>query len=221
MRGAHLVSLELLLTYFWAIIILIAPLLLGLFAVFNFSFYSRIWYKHQWSSANFDNLRLLFCSPSSTANNKCIAPLYDELAAEGSFNSTNSWCISLYNATDCTLIRDQAVDRAVNWGTILILTNTIIGISSLILMVFAIYICVEILTAPVITQSMLEISNYVLTIPIAACIGQTIGFWYISSLQIRYTWLPRLYLATAVSQIVVLPLGIYAGRMKSRNLLRL
>ena len=205
---------------------MIAPLLLGLFAVFNFSFYSRIWYKHQWSTENFYYVRLLFCSPSSTANNKCIAPLYDQYLnpvdddiASG-FNSTTTWCMALYNATDCTQIRDDAVDLAVSWGTILILTNTVIGVSSLVLMVFAIYISVEILTAPVITQSMLEISNYLLLIPIATAIGQTVGFWYISSLQIRYTWLPRLYLATVVAQVCVLPLGIYAGRLKSRILLR-
>ena len=225
MRGAHLVSLELLLTYFWAIIVLIAPLLLGLFAVFNFSFYSRIWYKHQWSTPNFYYVRRLFCNPSSTANTKCVAPLYDQYSVlnddiAAGFNSTTTWCLYLYNATDCTQIRDDAINLAVSWGTVLILANTIIGISSLILMVFAIYISVEILTAPVITQSMLEISNYLLLIPICTCVGQTVGFWYVGDLAIQYTWIPSLYLATAVAQVCVLPLGIYAGRMKSRMLLR-
>ena len=35
MRGAHLVNLELLLTYFWGIIILISPLGIGLFVSLN------------------------------------------------------------------------------------------------------------------------------------------------------------------------------------------
>lgn len=46
MRGAHLVSLELLLTYFWGIAVLISPLGSAIFAVFNISFYTKIWIKH-------------------------------------------------------------------------------------------------------------------------------------------------------------------------------
>lgn len=221
MRGAHMVSLELLLSYFWSIIVLIAPILLGLFAVFNFSFYTRIWFKHQWDKEDFAPLRVLFCSPSSTADNKCLAPLFDTYVQNSTaYNSTQTWCLALYNATDCESIRNEAVDMAVQWGTSLILTNTIIGVFGLSLMVVSIYISVEILTHPVITQSMLEIMNYLLVIPIASCVGQTVGFWWITDLAFKYAWLPRLYLALAVSQVVALPLGIAAGRLKSRALLK-
>lgn len=221
MRGAHMVSLELLLSYFWSIIVLIAPILLGLFAVFNFSFYTRIWFKHQWDKDDFYPLRQLFCDPSETANNKCLAPLFDTYVQNATaYNSTQTWCLALYNATDCEDIRNDAVDLAVEWGTSLILTNTIIGVFGLSLMIISIYISVEILTHPVITQSMLEIINYLLVIPVASCVGQTIGFWWITELDFKYTWLPRLYLALAVSQVVALPLGIVAGRLKSRALLK-
>ena len=228
MRGAYVVSLELILSYFWGIIVLIAPLLLGLFAVFNISFYTRIWFQHQWGEPDFVQIRQLFCRPSSTANGKCIAPLFDStyttpiIAGNVTYNSTQTWCISLYNATNCETIRNAAINLAVNWGTSLILTNTIIGAFGVALMVISIYISVEILTHPVITQSMMDMINYLLIIPIASCIGQTVGFWWISdSLAVKYTWLPRLYLALAVAQIVALPLGIMAGKLKSRNLLKM
>src|SRR4051812_43947298 len=78
MRGAHLVSLELLLTYFWGIIMLVVPLLLGLFACFNFFAYTRIWFKHAWNLENFSEVRHIFCNPASSADNKCKAPIYFE-----------------------------------------------------------------------------------------------------------------------------------------------
>jgi hypothetical protein len=223
MRGAHQVSLELLLSYFWSTLVLFAPLLLGIFAVFNISFYTRIWFKHQWETPDFDPLRRLFCDPKDTWDNKCISPLFNSPTVFGNvtYNSTMQWCQALYNATDCQDIRNDAIDLSVQWGYSLILTNTIIGVFAILLMATSIYISVQILTHPVITQSMLEIINYLLIIPIASCIGQTVGFWWIGDMEFKYTWLPKLYLSLAVSQIVALPLGIAAGRLKSRNLLRL
>lgn len=75
LRGAHMVSLDLILTYFWGVIIFVAPLLLALFACFNFFWYTKIWFRHQWSTITFSRVRDLFCVPRDTADNKCIAPL--------------------------------------------------------------------------------------------------------------------------------------------------
>lgn len=226
MRGAHLVSLDIILTYFWAVIVLIVPLLLVLFAVFNISFYTRIYLKHQWERTDFKNLRTIFCDPSSTADDKCIAPLAggdvirQSETENQTFETTLDWCQAIYNATDCEQIRDDAIDDAVEWGTSLIIAESIIGLVSLLLIALAIYISVEILTAPVITQSMLDVINYLLVLPIAACAAQTWGFWWIDTLQgLEYTWLPLLYLALSMTQVAILPLGIVAGRKKSRLLL--
>jgi hypothetical protein len=221
MRGAHQVSLELLLSYFWGILVLFAPLLLGIFAVFNISFYTRIWFKHQWEEPDFRTIRLTFCDPKSTASTKCVAPIFEvpTIIGNNTYNSTQTWCLDLYNATDCSQIRANAINLAVQWGTSLILANSVIGLFGIGLMASAIYISVQILTHPVITQSMLEIINYLLIIPIAACCGQTIGFWWIHDMSFKFTWLPKLYMSLVVAQIVALPLGIAAGRQKSRSLL--
>ena len=53
MRGAHLVSLELLMIHFWGITIFIAPLILGTVAGFDFYFYLSIWFRHQWETPVF------------------------------------------------------------------------------------------------------------------------------------------------------------------------
>jgi len=220
-----MVSLELLLSYFWATIVLIAPLMLGLFAVFNISFYTRIWLKHQWETDEFTVFRQLFCKPASSADGKCVAPLFDIVADSSTgnatlFNSTQTWCLSLYNATDCESIRNNAINQAVDWSTTGILVNTVIGCFGLLLMVSSIYISVKMLTNPVITQSMMDVINYLLVIPVASCVGQTVALWWIQDLHMEFSWLPLLYLVTAVVQALALPLGILAGRLKSRNLLR-
>ena len=136
MRGAHQVSLELLLSYFWSTLVLFAPLLLGIFAVFNISFYTRIWFKHQWETPDFHPLRLAFCDPRSTASTKCVAPVFDGPREFGgvTYNSTLAWCEGTFNATDCAEIRSDAIDLAVDYGTSLILTNTVIGIFGILLM---------------------------------------------------------------------------------------
>jgi hypothetical protein len=198
MRGAHQVSLELLLSYFWGLIVLIAPLLLGLFSVFNISFYARIWFKHQWEQPEFSVFRNLFCKPQRYADTRCVAPLFDSLSngttststsivngTDITSNSTQSWCLNLYNATDCEDIRNAAINKAVKWGSSLIVTNTVVGLAGLILMVVSIYISVKILTHPVITQSMLDVINYLLIIPVAACVAQTVFFWWIQDLDLQ------------------------------------
>ncbi len=218
MRGAHLVSLELLLTYFWGIIVFIAPLLLGLFACFNFFLYTRVWFRHAWTLDNFMQVRELFCE-TDTAENKCKAPINSGVVTSSNAFNVTSWCLRRYNATDCEDIRNSAISKAVQWGVRIIIAQTVVGIFGLLLIAYSIYISYQILTSPVITQSMLDVINYLLTFPIGGCIGLAAYFWWISSLNINFIWLPQLYLALGLAQIFALPLGIVSGRLKSRLLL--
>lgn len=147
-----------------------------------------------WDTQSFLNFRKLFCQ-AGTAHTKCI---------------------------EDSEIRNSAIRKCVQWSTSLILANSIIGLVCLAIMAVCIYITIEILTHPVITQSMLDIVNYLLLLPIGACIWQAIAFWSIQELQgdgITLTWLPNLYVVLACAQLVALPLGIVSGRYKSRPLL--
>ena len=47
MRGAVIVSLDLLLIYFWAIVVFVAPLLLGTIACFDFYLYMKVYFRHR------------------------------------------------------------------------------------------------------------------------------------------------------------------------------
>ena len=82
MRGANLVSLQILLDYFWASIVIIAPLILVLFSCFNFFSTLDIIFKHLWTDSSFENIRRTFCEPSSDANTLCNFPFYGKTDIE-------------------------------------------------------------------------------------------------------------------------------------------
>ena len=76
MRGAHLVSLDLLLTYFWGITVFVAPLLLGIVACFDFYSYLNVFFQHQVRAAEWlfllvDSLAHL---PSPSAHPASLLP---------------------------------------------------------------------------------------------------------------------------------------------------
>jgi hypothetical protein len=160
MRGAHVLSLELLLTYFWGLTVCIAPLMLGTVASFDFILYQRVWIEHQWAEPGFLRVRELFCQPTDTVSTKCAAPV------NGINNSITIWCEYYFDANDCDYVRASAIDRAVNYTTVLTIIQGCISIVILLLIGWSMYICLTIVTSPVITQSMNDVINYLLLLPI-------------------------------------------------------
>lgn len=217
MRGAHMISFDILLAYFWLIILFIVPFILGLFACFNYNLYTEIWFKHSWDLSNFRSVRRIFCPPK-TYDTTCFAAPVVNTSSSAQYAS---WCLATYNQTDCESVRESSINRAVSWGGTIILSQSFIGVAELLIIAWSIYICNNLLTASVITQSMLDVINYLLILPIAGCVALTIYYWWIQDLDLEANWFPRLYLALAVAQIVALPLGIISGKIKSRILLSL
>lgn len=212
MRGAHLVSLDLLLTYFWGITVFVAPLLLGIIACFDFYSYMSVWFTHQWEEANFAGVRRLFCPPLEPALSKCAAPL----------KNPTEWCQSKYNSTDCGSIRDTAIATSLIWGRQITLGQAIVSICDLLLIGGSLFFCYRLLKRNVIAQSMNDVINYLLVLPIGGCVGIAYYLWWLRAYppdRLQYSWLASLFAALAVTQVCALPLGIAAGRLKSQYLL--
>lgn len=215
-RGASSVNLELLLTFFWGMMIFIAPIILGVVSCFDFYTYIELFLQHGWQGNSFQGLRELFCNPSYTASNKCLAPL----SGNQLYPTTDAWCLHYYNATDCSMIRSQAISDATRWASRLAFIQAFISIFSLVTICLILYMCYRMLTAAVVTQSMNDIINYLLIIPIGGCAAFA---WYMTAWlqygKVPYRWSSRFFGALAISQAVVLPIGILAGRQKSYILL--
>jgi hypothetical protein len=207
LRGTHLVNLELLLTYFWSITVFLSALTLGIVSCFNSYIYIRIWLRHSWQDPSFDQMRMYFCEPVETAMGKCRAPI--------DVGDIIQWCLVNYNATDCQPIRKSAVQRAEKLAQSLTLSLGLVGIINLGLILLSIYVCYRIVTAPVITQSMNDIINYLLFIPMGGCVGMAIYLGQYSFLP-YYSGLSKINIGLAVAQLTALPLGIAAGRLKSQ-----
>ncbi len=109
--------------------------------------------------------------------------------------------------------------NAIDWGQGVLIVQASICAFDLVAVFFSMYICYDLITPSVLTQSMNDIINYLLLIPIAGCGFLCWYLWWLNDASLAYSWLPELFLACAVSQVVVLPLGVFAGRMKSRTLL--
>jgi len=209
-----LVSLQLLLDYFWASIVIIAPYILVLFSCFNFYTSIATIFKHQWTDNSFAGIRKNSCSPRDTANTLCNVPYAptDEI---------NQLCLSMYNSTDCQRIRDSALAASVEYSGQLILAQSLAGVVIILILSYALYTAFHILTTRVFTQSMNDNINYLLLIPIASCAAIGAYYWWMTALDtgFGFTYYPVIFIALACAQCVALPFGIYAGRQKSRLLL--
>lgn len=210
LRGSYLVSLELLLSYFWGVSVFISALTLAVVSCLDSYLYMDIWVRHSWEEPVFSWLRSLYCRPQSTASGKCLAPIVANVT---------DWCVANFNSTDCSTIRREAVVRTESLLQTLTLSLGLVEIVTIILIFVSIYMCFKILTPPVITQSMNDIINYLLLLPMAACVGLS---WYLLQFANQSTYfeiLAYLFIALAVGQVIALPLGIAAGRLKSLTLI--
>lgn len=213
MRAANLVSLQLLLDYFWASIVIISPLILVLFSCFNFYTSIDTIFKHQWTDSSFSSIRRQSCSPRSTANTLCNVP-YGR-------TDVNALCKQYYNSTACTSIRDAALHAAEASSRDFILAQSLAGVVIIIAKIYALYTAYNILTTRVFTQSMNDNINYLLLIPMASCAAIGAYYWWMTDLDssFAFSYYPSMFIALACAQLVALPFGIYAGRQKSVLLL--
>jgi hypothetical protein len=213
-RGAYLVSLEMLLMYFWGVAVFLAPLLLGTVTCFDFYSYINVYFRHHWEEDEFLGLRKIFCK-SGTASNKCKCPILG-----GPFyDNETSWCMGVYNATDCEEIRTDAENKGLEWGKLLTLVEASVGILNVAEIFFSLYLCFKILTAPVIEKSMLEMINYLLILPVAGCCGLSNYLWWMREHDLEYSWLTDFFIALAAAQVGLIPMGVLAGRLKHSTLL--
>jgi hypothetical protein len=189
LRGAQIVNLNLLLTFFWGIMIFIAPLILGIVVGFDFYTYLDIYFKHDWSTRSFEGVRKLFCRPTSSASTLCQVPYQDYTP----YSNINSWCLGNFNSTDCSEIYNDAFNHAIGFAQRVILAQNITSIVNLFIIFLTIFICARMLTAPVITESMNDIINYLLVLPIT---GAFVMSWYLWNWQyydgVPYYWSPQL-----------------------------
>ena len=191
-----------------------APLMLGTTISFIFYNYIPIWFSHLWAFSQFQRVRELFCRPSTTSSNICAVPV---LLSQ----SVNQWCLSTYNSTACSATYNSAIIRSESVAQIFTIAQGSLCVLIVLCLCWSIYLCVSLITSPVLTQSMNDIINYLLIIPICGSTGMAYYLWWIQNYSISYSWIAKFFAALSVAQVIALPLGVISGRLKSYGLLTL
>jgi hypothetical protein len=107
------------------------------------------------------------------------------------------------------------------------------GIINICQIALSMYICTNILTSSVITKSMNDTINYLLMLPITACAGlgvytlwmrlilalSLLSFIVHSKYDLATSWVPYAFFALSIAEVLQIPLGIAAGRLKSQYML--
>ena len=163
LRGSYLVSLSLLLDYFWASFIILGPLLIIEFTTFMATrdIYSSM--QHVWTENSLRTVRYFCCSPRSSYNSYCNTPFFSNVY-EQAFNVTE-YCLAEYqSATLCEETRDNAINCVVDKSIISYTCILSVGLACIVLLLYGIYISYSVITLKIFTQSMNDRISYLLLI---------------------------------------------------------
>jgi hypothetical protein len=97
--------------------------------MFDYHHVSDVWVRHWWSIPAMAWFRWLFC-PNGTYNTKCMVPI---IIDSSSYHSEEEWCVSLYNSTNCSVIRDDAQRAMMLWAHRYFILNGVWGLFLVVL----------------------------------------------------------------------------------------
>ena len=89
--------------YLWTLLWLLPLQIFVVISLFDYHRVTQVWVRHWWYLPSMAWFRQVFCA-NDTYNTLCVVPI------GGGQNSTSEdeWCTQLFNATNCTEIRDTA-----------------------------------------------------------------------------------------------------------------
>lgn len=129
--------------------------------------------------------------------------------------------MALYsNATDCQEIRQKAEGRALDWAFFLLTIEGSTLFFNTVELLIGLYLCIRILTVPVIMDKMNDVINFLLPLPALGSIAVGINLRTHAELGVSHDWMSKWFIVVGICQCVVMPFGIAAGRMKNRLALR-
>ena len=97
--------------------------------MFDYHQVSDVWVRHWWSIPSMAWFRWLFCA-NGTYNTKCMVPI---IIDSSSYHSEEEWCVSLYNSTNCSVIRDDAQKAMMLWSHRYFILNGVWGLFLVVL----------------------------------------------------------------------------------------
>jgi hypothetical protein len=89
--------------YLWTLLWLLPLQIFVVISLFDYHQVTQVWVRHWWYLPSMAWLRQVFCA-TDTSNTLCVVPI----GGDKNYTSEDEWCTQLFNATNCTEIRDTA-----------------------------------------------------------------------------------------------------------------
>uniref|UniRef100_A0A7S2R9T0 Tetraspanin n=1 Tax=Rhizochromulina marina TaxID=1034831 RepID=A0A7S2R9T0_9STRA len=232
--GALKVSLDMIVTYFWLAVLLLAPTLLFSVLMFEFQKLFRSWIKHRWDTPEMSSVRRSFCKPRSVSDTKCaVYPPSLPFKYNITDYTVDEWCEDFWNATDCRLIYIEATDQVTVFAEQALTATATASAVEILLLFFSLYLAYRIVTMSIITKSMNELINYFMILPAIAILlvgldlkgdlsptGDNDGSDF-AEIDPAIDSIGTLFVSAGVIILGFTLVGIFAGRAKRRRYLYL
>ncbi|CAM9623518.1 unnamed protein product, partial [Discosporangium mesarthrocarpum] len=165
--AADKVSLTLMVAYFWLAALVISSMFIWSVSALEFHSSFESWIRHHWDDDSMADVREVFCS-KGTANDHCAVPM-----AGFPHGSQDLWCQAEHGSSNCTAIKEEAVQDAKNVLVVWMTAAGGISLSSLVEMLASLVLTVRVVTVPIIMRSMQSTINYLMIFPVVStiCIG--------------------------------------------------
>mmetsp|Transcript_13315 Transcript_13315/g.14909 ORF Transcript_13315/g.14909 Transcript_13315/m.14909 type:complete len:726 (-) Transcript_13315:1524-3701(-) len=185
-------------------------------SAFDYHHVTSIWVKHYWNSEQMWWFRKKYCF-LETAKTLCMVPI------DGGPNyvSENAWCVSKYNSTTCTVIRDEAQTEAEFWLLLFYGSLASMGCIYMFLMLLIIKSLERIISKPMVQKSReINVVGW-LTFPVfcTALFGLVFLLTPYSSLDKlnEQRWIGYLYLITSCLFLIALLMGWFLSAFSIRS----
>ncbi|CAM9197745.1 unnamed protein product [Ectocarpus sp. 12 AP-2014] len=211
--AADKVSLHMMVFYFWLVALVIGSMFMWSIAALDFHFNFRVWLDKHWDDPALANVRDRLCA-NGTASDQCAVP-----PAGFPHGSPDLWCQAKYNSDECTAIKAEAVDKAMDFLSLFMNVAGGLSVSSVVEMLAALVLTVRVVTIPIIMRSMQSMINYLLVFPVVGAI--VMG--YVQSLHrpmLEVLGLVDLHYVVGALLLVVAVMGVLAGHLRHHLLLQ-
>eukprot|EP00978_Attheya_sp_CCMP212_P004547 scaffold9919_cov55-Attheya_sp.AAC.1 len=194
--------------YMWALIWILPMEIFFVISLFDYHRVTDVWVKHWWATPSMAWFRELFCQ-RGTANTLCAAPTL----GGKDYDSTDEWCLSIYNSTACQTLRDSAQLEMRTSTYIFFTINAICGLFLIVLLLLTLNVLGGVISTPIVQRSKESNVPAWLTLPTVGCLcGGAILLFSPSSVLNNETgtdifWIGVTYLVSACTFFLAAVLG--------------
>jgi len=206
--------------YMWTLVWILPLEAFFVIGLFDYRHVMNVWITHWWRVPSMAYFRYAFCA-NNTFNTKCLVPEGGD--GDAMLQSEIAWCQYHFNASDCTMIREEAQADMFNFYSVFFNLNGVWGLLLIILLYLTIAVLEEIITKPVVQASRESNVPLWLSVPTLGCltVGCILLYSPSSVFQIASNsssaWIGVVYLICGITFLISALLGWFISSFSILN----